>query len=122
MTNAEYIMKIFTAILLTLCCIICSCSKQGKALFKGSYSFKTGGSVDLNMETAWEELQVKEEALRLADETLRSTRSKFDAGMATASELMQVSLQRVQAAESLNGQQIKYRNAVRAYLSRFPEE
>jgi len=76
----------------------------------------------LNMETAWEELQVKEEALRLADETLRSTRSKFDAGMATATDLMQVSLQRVQAAESLNGQQIKYRNAVRAYLSRFPEE
>ena len=44
---AEYIMKKFTAILLTLCCIICSCSKQGKALFKGSYSFKTGGSVEI---------------------------------------------------------------------------
>ncbi|MBO6159852.1 MAG: TolC family protein [Bacteroidales bacterium] len=75
----------------------------------------------LGMETAWEDLKVKEEALRFADETLRTTKAKYDAGMATAAELMQVSLQQVQAAENLCGQQIRYRNAVRAYLSRFPE-
>lgn len=80
------------------------------------------GQLRLDMETAWEELKVKEEALGFADEMLRTTRSKYDAGMATASELMEVSLRQLQAAEGLNSQQIRYRNAVRAYLSRFPEE
>lgn len=43
-------MKKYIAILLSLCCVMSSCSRQGKALFRGSYSFKTGGTIEISGE------------------------------------------------------------------------
>ena len=43
-------MKKLAISLLTVSCLLCACGRQGPSLYRGSYSFKTGGTVDVTGE------------------------------------------------------------------------
>ena len=43
-------MKKLTMLFLAVSCLLCACTRQGPALYRGSYSFKTGGSIDVSGE------------------------------------------------------------------------
>lgn len=45
-----FMMKKLTLLFLAVSCLLCSCTRQGPALYRGSYSFKTGGSIDITGE------------------------------------------------------------------------
>lgn len=72
----------------------------------------------LEMETAWQELEVAREAVTLAEKTLSHMRTAYSWGRATTADYLQAQLSFVQAREDLVGCAIAYRLAVNAYLGR----
>lgn len=70
--------------------------------------------VELN--TAWEQIAVGEEAVAFASEELRHAQSSFDAGLSTLSELLQAETALRQSRDELTGYRIDYRKALVEYL------
>ena len=75
------------------------------------------GKLRLEMESAWDQLQLTADAVRLAEELLDQMRSKYAAGSITASELMKASLEVTNARETLLSRRIAYRKALSAYMA-----
>ena len=75
------------------------------------------GKLRLEMESAWNQLQVTADAVEVATRLLAQMRTQYAAGRITASELMRVSLEVNTARENLLSRRIAYRKALRAYLA-----
>lgn len=75
------------------------------------------GKRRLEMETAWNQLQVTQDAVDTAEELLSQMRAQYAAGRITASELMKASLELTTAREKLLSCRIAYRKALSAYLA-----
>jgi outer membrane protein TolC len=73
------------------------------------------GKLRLEMESAWNQLQVTADAVEVATRLLAQMRTQYAAGRITASELMRVSLEVNTARENLLSRRIAYRKALRAY-------
>ena len=71
----------------------------------------------LEMESAWDQLQVTADAVDVAEELLAQMRAQYAAGRITASDLMKASLEVTTARENLLSRQIAYRKALSAYRS-----
>lgn len=71
----------------------------------------------LEMESAWDQLQVTADAVDVAEELLAQMRAQYAAGRITASDLMKASLEVTTARENLLSRQIAYRKALSAYCS-----
>lgn len=69
----------------------------------------------LEVETAWNEMQNAEEAVRLAEDSLRRLKVCHEAGSAATSELLQTSLAVSSAREVLIDRRIDYRLAINKY-------
>ena len=76
----------------------------------------------LEMETAWQELEVSRDAVTLAEKTLSHMHTAFSSGRATTADYLQAQLSFIQAREDLVGREIAYRLAVNAYLSRIRQD
>ena len=69
----------------------------------------------LAVETAWDDMQTAEEAVRLAEDTLWRLKILHEAGSASTSELLQTSLAVSSARELLIDRRIAYRLAINNY-------
>jgi len=75
----------------------------------------------VEVESTWEELQLKEESVLHAREIMTHTTEDFNAGMATRSQLMEKQLNLSNAECDRIDARIAYRNAVAAFQSRCGE-
>lgn len=75
-------------------------------------------SFQLEMETAWDEVGIRNEALNVALDAEKRIRANFNAGMVPVSEVMEVELSLQTAREDLLNAQIAYKKASLAYLRR----
>ena len=74
--------------------------------------------VRLDMESAWEQMEVARETVSLAENTLEHERANYNAGYATLAQVLQCELTLQNALESCIDRSIEYKNAVTAYLHR----
>jgi outer membrane protein TolC len=72
----------------------------------------------LDVETLWMEISMAEQRVSLADDKLSKTRIRFSAGQATASEVLQASLEATSERESLLQTKTAYLGAVNAWRHR----
>lgn len=72
----------------------------------------------LAVESAWEQLGVAEEAVRVARDSAGKLRARYDAGQVTMSELLQAELAVRQAEEERIDRKMEYNIAVNSYLRR----
>lgn len=72
----------------------------------------------LDVETLWMEISMAEQRVALADDKLSKTRIRFSAGQATASEVLQASLEATSERESLLQTKTAYLGAVNAWRHR----
>ena len=70
----------------------------------------------LGMESAWEQLGVAREALRVARDASRKLQARYDAGQVTLSDLLQAELAVREAEETEIDRRMDYHIAVNAYL------
>lgn len=75
------------------------------------------GKLRLEMEGAWDQLQLSGDAVLLAEKRLVQMRAQYAAGRITASELMKASLEVTSARENLLARRIAYRKALNAYTA-----
>lgn len=67
------------------------------------------------MVSCWDQLEVAEEGVALAEATLNNVRAHYKAGLVTISEVLQAQTAYRQAVDTRTDQAIAYRNAVSAY-------
>lgn len=72
----------------------------------------------LELTTAWDEMQVREQAVDYAQKALEHMWSRYRAGQVTASALARTSVELTSAKEQLIGARIAYRKAVNAYYAK----
>ena len=72
----------------------------------------------LAVETAWEQLGVADESVRVAQDAAGKLRVRYDAGQVTMSDLLQAELAVRQAEEDRIDKKMEYNLAVNAYLRR----
>lgn len=71
----------------------------------------------LEVESAWEQLNVARESVAVAEDAVRHIKSNFEAGLATSSELLQAEYALRSEKEAEIERMIEYRNAICAYRS-----
>lgn len=74
--------------------------------------------LQLDMDTAWEQMSVASEAVDYADDAATKLKVRHDAGQVTMSELLQADLELRNARETYIDRRIDYRIAVNSYLCR----
>ena len=74
--------------------------------------------LQVEMESAWDQLEVAREAAEVAADSQRRLRADYDAGLATLSDLLQAELALRNCEQESIERRIDYRLAVSAYLSR----
>ena len=77
-----------------------------------------GHKLRLDMESAWEQLELASEAVRTAQDAARKARARYDAGQVTMSDLLQTELAVRTAEEERIDRKMDYNLAVNAYLRR----
>lgn len=75
-------------------------------------------ALQLEMETAWDEVGIRREAVGVAEDSERRIRASFNAGMVSASDVLEVELSLQTAKEELLDAQLAYKKASMAYLRR----
>ena len=74
--------------------------------------------LQVEMESAWDQMGVAEEALKVAADSQSRLRADYDAGLATMSDLLQAELSLRTCEEALIDRRNSYRQCVSAYLAR----
>ena len=72
----------------------------------------------LELTTAWDEMQVREEAVEYAQKALERMQARYRAGQVTASALARTTVELSAAQDQLIGARIAYRKAVNAYYTK----
>ena len=92
-------------------------AKNDQAYYEAQLALQVR-ALQLEMETAWDEVGIRKQAVLIAEDSERRVRASFNAGMVAASEVLEVELSLQGAKESLLDAEIAYKKATMAYLRR----